>query len=124
MKQKKVNSYGAKINKYREIQPKKYYIVDLDDPYKPRLIAKYFDSKSQARFCIGKFLKADFRRFDIVTGQEIIDDPIDWFTSTLVGNGERIAKYDYPPELISQQEKKTWRTMYRYHQRRKQNKNK
>ncbi len=119
MKQKKVWSYGIKINKYKDIMPKKYYIINMEDPMKPKVIAKFFDHKNQAKFCIGKFLKADFKKFDIVNGQDIIDDPIDWHTDIILGDSDRISKYDYPSEIITIQEKKTWRTMYRYYQRKK-----
>jgi hypothetical protein len=121
MKPKKVNIYGSPVNKYKVITPSNYYIVDMEDMIRPKLVAKYFNKKDQAIFCINKYFGGNFRRYDIVIGQDLLDDPIEWYTGLILGDYDRLNKYDYPEEKITQQEKKTWRTMYRYHERKKLN---
>ena len=112
MKQRYVKRYGVKDKRFKGVQPKKYYIVDLKNHNKPKVISKYFDTKKQARYCITTYFKENFKRYIIIKWEELIEDPIQWATN-YNPEGGRITKYDYPPECITPAERHKWRVRRR-----------
>ena len=112
MKQRYIKRYGVKDKRFKGVQKGKYYIVDLKNYNKPKVIAKFFDTKGQAKFCIEKYFKANFKRYEIVKGKHLIEDPIKWARG--YNNSEtRITKYDYPPDCTTPQQRHKWRVRRR-----------
>jgi hypothetical protein len=112
MKQRYVKRFGVKDKRFKGVQSKMYYIVDLKDYHKPKVIAKFFDTKKQAKFCIEKYFKADFKRYEVVKGKHLLEDPIKW-ASRYNPPDEKITKYDYPADCITPKQRHRWRVKRR-----------
>ena len=112
MKQRYIKRYGVKDKRFKGVQSKKYYIVDLKDYNKPKVISKFFDTRKQAKFCITTYFKENFKRFEVVRGKELLEDPIQW--AKRYNDGEqRITKYDYPPDVTTPEQRHKWRVRRR-----------
>lgn len=106
-----VRKYGILIKRYKGVQTKKFYIVDMRDIHDPRVLAKHFDSVKQARRCIEKHLDDNHKRFEVVIGNELLDNPIKWIKRGLNKNKSHITKYEYPPERTTWEERHYYRVM-------------
>ena len=111
MNQVWVRQYGALIKRYKGVQANKYYIVDMRDIHDPRVLAKHFDSVKQGRRCIEKHLNDDHKRFDVVQGSELLENPIKWVKRGLNKNKSHITKWEYPPERTTPEERHYYRVM-------------
>ncbi len=109
----------------RPVQPNKWYIVDTNRISKlnkvPRLFKNKFDNSYQAKTCIRKYL-GDSIRFDYIKGSQAIElgmtvmnrDPQVWGKPGFFGR-----KYDYEEEDTTWRNRKTYRTRFRRHNRKK-----
>lgn len=112
MKQRYIQRYGVKDKRFKGIQVGKFYIVDLKDYNKPKVIAKFFDTKDQARFCITKYFKGNFKRYEVTKGEDLLEDPIAW-AKRYNEEDTKITKYDYPPDCNTVEERHSWRVRRR-----------
>lgn len=100
-----------------------YYIVDLRKPKKPKLLWNVFTRKSKAVEAIIKYLGYDTQRFYPIKGREAIENGVTTFVlkHSYRYPGDihyvKILKYDYPPNRLTLQKKKTFRTSARRKQR-------
>lgn len=104
----------------KDIKSNKYYIVDtgrLDRRGKPKLLRKEFDNAEQVKMNLKKLL-ADDLRFDWIKGSEAIELGL-IIMKNFQGLGFYLKKYNYSNIMTTEQEKKSYRTKYRRHQRRK-----
>jgi hypothetical protein len=110
----------AHRNTNRKIKPDKWYLVnclDLSTTGTPRLYSKEFDNRLQAVNCLKRH-KFDNYLFDFIKGRDAIRLKLN-FTKKLMSLGEYLYKYNYLNYMIDYQDKKSYRTKYRRHQRRK-----
>jgi len=97
-----------------KIKKRKYYIVDNINLLNPKLFRKAFDSKQFSKKVIRKYLDANFKRFTIIKGRYAIKNKIG-FIPHKEGRKfkERIVKYEYDKECITNQDRKSFRTKLR-----------
>ena len=102
----------------RKINPKFWYIVDLrhqtrDNSY--YLLNHSFKTKKEAKRILEKNIKDNTVYFDVIQGSEAIEFKFRFREETADGMTylDYLRKYDYPPELETMQQKKSFRTKYR-----------
>ena len=105
---------------HRKIKPKKWYIVnclDVSIQGIPRLLSKEFDNKQQAKNCL-KVNNFDNYLFDFILGKDAKRLKMQ-FTLKKLSFIDYLHKYRYENYMITIQDKKSYRTKFRRHQRRK-----
>lgn len=103
----------------KDIELDKYYIVDITELNKPELFRNDFKSLDEGVSVIRKYLKFDFKHYQVIKGEEAIKHKIKFKESKFRVNFINVVKYDYPPERVTLQNKKTWRTIQRRKQKQK-----
>jgi hypothetical protein len=110
--------------RYLAINKNRYYIVDLTDLGKPELFHNVFIEPVEAEEVICEYLKYDFKTYNVIIGLDAIKHGLKF---KMQKKGERalckiiVTKYDYPGERVSQQNKKTYRTIQRRLKRKQTN---
>lgn len=106
---------------FRQISPEKWYIVDLfrvDHYKKPTMLKKAFDNHKQAQMSLDKFFKGKLR-FDIIQGFDAIRMKM-VIRNAKPDLGTYLHKYRYAADMMSHQERKSYRTKFRRQKRNKQ----
>lgn len=75
--------------RYKDINPKKWYIADLRKPHKPRAYGKSFESKKQTQWAIDEHYGAGIPGYFPAKGSELIEFAI------ALSKGKRITKYKF-----------------------------
>lgn len=106
--------------KVRAIQPDKWYIIDLlrlDIHRRPKLIKKPFDNVKQIKMNLDEHFPRNLR-FDWIKGKKAIE--LGLKISTLCPNlNIYLRKYYYRNYMITPQDRKSYRTKFRRHNRTK-----
>ena len=89
----------------------KYYIIDLRNLEKPAVFSKPFATKRIATRALKKLFDKVRFNFDILLGEDVIYYDL----NRKAKGGKHLSKYDYPEWCTTWQQKKTYRTMQRYH---------
>jgi len=100
---------SRKVN--RKVDATKWYLVDTITNRLPTLLRKEFDTKKDAIRFIENKLNGDLV-WDYLPGSEVIEMGLR-FKMKGPRLGVQVIKYEYPPELLSQQERKNFRTKFR-----------
>ena len=100
------------------IRNKKWYIVDLRKKNKKGnyyLLRHVYDTKKEAKRILDLNFKDRLYYFEVIKGKEAKACSFKMATkdTDLTSNLDYIRKYDYPPELETHQDKKSYRTKYR-----------
>lgn len=101
--------------KARVIEPDKWYIVDLTNRNVNRtykIIRAAFKTKSRAIEAIQRHLNDREIYFDVIKGKDVLHYEIPFVAMHYHGI-PYLMKYDYPPEALTYQDKKSFRTKYR-----------
>lgn len=102
------------------IQSDKFYIVDtkrLNRKGRPKMLKKRFDNVKQVKMCLDKYLDSDIR-FDYLKGKEAIDLGLEIMRYAPQLN-VYLRKYCYENYMVTDQDKKSYRTKFRRHNRNK-----
>lgn len=104
----------------------KYFIVDMHDPdiKVPIVIKHRFDNKIQAAKEIDRKLKGQHWRYWIVRGDKLIGHTVIYIFAFHWRLGLHFTKYDMPPEVMTRQERKNYRTTQRRKNRENEHKTK
>lgn len=105
---------------FRKVKKDKWYIVDtfrVDPKGKPKMLKKEFDNKKQAEMNIEKYFPGNLR-FDIIKGEKAIELKL-YIMNAYPNLKVYLRKYRYAPEMVTEQNKKSYRTKFR-----RQNRNK
>jgi len=102
----------------KKIRNKRWYIVDLrrkNQQGKYYLLRHSYETKKEAQRILDINFKDRLYYFEVVKGSEAKSSGFKMATrdTDLVSNLDYIRKYDYPPELETKQQKKSYRTKYR-----------
>lgn len=99
---------------YRIIKPEKWYIVDTfrpDRKGKPRMLKKEFDNPKQIQHNLDMYFKGNLR-FDMIQGKEAIE--LELYVMNAYPNLQiYLRKYQYANYMITEQDKKSYRTKFR-----------
>lgn len=95
------------------IKPHRWYIVDLrrKGQYSYKLLNKNFESKKVAQQALKRTAKENELFFEVIKGEQAIE-----FGFVLAYGptyADYMLKYDYPPELVTIQDRKSYRTKFR-----------
>lgn len=101
----------------RWIKKNKWYIIDMALPRKPEIIDFKFDNKYQAYRNIREHLSNNLSRYWVMKGREFIGYRVKICLMTEHRIGLSFTKYEYPLELDTKQELKSYRTRMRYQKR-------
>ena len=98
----------------RRIKRNKYYILNIEDLSKPYLLNFRFDPKEGAK----RYIRDNLTVTDAIRpikGSRAIKIGVDFlfFKNTKLNIKPR--KYKFPPDVITQQQKKNFRNKVRYH---------
>jgi len=110
----------ARRKAYYEIDPKKWYLIDtkrLNREGRPKMLKKPFDNVHQVKMCLAKFLNSELR-YDYLRGDEAIEMglKISRYAPHIY---VYLKKYSYENYMITEQDRKSYRTKYRRHNRTK-----
>lgn len=110
----------AKRKPHYPINPSKWYLVDtkrLTRQGRPKVLKKSFDNVKQIKMCLSQYLGAELR-FEYIKGSEAIELGLQimrWFPGLRI----YLRKYCYDNDMITPQDKKSYRTKFRRHHRTK-----
>lgn len=111
---------GSLQKRYRKIDPDKWYMVDtlrLDIKGKPKMLKKQFDNQEQVMFNIKQHFPNSLR-FDAIKGIKAIE--LGLYVMNAIPNLQiYLRKYRYSADMITDQDKKSYRTKFRRQNRTK-----
>lgn len=109
----------------KKVKANKWYVVDLRILHEPLLFRNEFNNKKSAIEAICNHLSFNFKDYIPISGEDAITYNIQ-LKKLMKKGGYRIpvVKYDYPPERITYQNKKTYRTIIRRKLRKLKNESK
>lgn len=97
-----------------------WYIVSLKNILNPKLLYNHFDSEESAKNGIKKYLNSNFKKYDVISGEEAKKLGFTFIQKDSLQNQIwkekvrlEILKYDYPKERTKGQKRKTYRTIMR-----------
>lgn len=99
------------------IKARKWYIIDMAIPNKPEIIDFKFDNKYQAYRNIKEFLSNNLSRYWVMKGKIFQGFRVKICLLPEHRIGLSFFKYEYPVELDTKQEMKSYRTRMRYQKR-------
>ena len=100
----------ANYNPNRKFIPHKWYLVDTIIKYQPKAYMRDFDSAEDVERFINSTLGGSLR-WGCAKGEDAIRNKLVFRNKQ--EDLPKIVKYDYPPECITNQDKKNFRTKLR-----------
>lgn len=117
-----ISRWGTKIKRFKPIRRDAFYIIDIKRIERPLYIPKRFRTMTDAKQAIDFTLKGNHKRFHVITGRELIEDPMARVKKHEVDyNPQDVSKWNYPPELTTRRERKNFREKYNRLKRKKKN---
>src|SRR5690606_36219551 len=104
------------LDKYNMVVAHCYYIVDISNILRPRYFSRAFMDKLEAENTIRLRFKGNFRDFKVELGTTIAKYGLRRHIKIqrkLIPLNLVDLKYSYPPERVTLQQRKDWRTLKR-----------